>query len=113
MDTTKQTTNEAYRAKVESLSERGVDTWFAEQAKKFEDSRFFWMSVYMTLQSCLGAAACMFILQNKASDVVLAACAAITMGCNAVLIAQGPGKWCLSSFYLSMVLNTAFIAFNF
>lgn len=111
MNTTKSTQN-TYKAKVESISDKGVDTWFSEQAKKFEDSRFFWMSVYMTLQSCLGAAACMYILQNKASDIMLATCAAITMGCNAVLIAQGPGKWCLSSVYLSVVLNIVFIVIN-
>lgn len=90
----------------------GVDGWFRNQVAKFEQARFGWMTALLTIQSCLAAVACMYILQNNASDIQLASCAALAMGCNAVLIAQGPGKWCLLSFYLSMILNTIFIIIN-
>lgn len=87
----------------------GVDGWFNRQIEKFESTRLGWMAIYITIQSCLGSIACMHILQSKAGDVTLASCAAVTMGCNAIFIAQGPGKWCLISFYLSVVLNVVFI----
>lgn len=91
----------------------GVDGWFNRQVQKFENARFGWMTIYITMQSCLGSIACMYILQNKASDVMLASCAAITMACNAIFIAQGPGKWCLLSFYTSIIINSFFILINF
>jgi hypothetical protein len=93
-------------------STRGIDTWFHEQAVKFENARFFWMAVYITAQSCLGSVACGFILQNHANVLMLCSCAAITMGCNAVLIALGPPKLCLIIVYLSFILNAIFIAVN-
>ncbi|MDF2448088.1 MAG: hypothetical protein K0R26_592 [Bacteroidota bacterium] len=93
-------------------SAKGIDTWFNEQAAKFEAARFFWMAIFIIAQSCLGSVACMFILKNHASDVLLASCAAITMLCNSILIAQGPGKWCIATFYLSIILNSIFIIVN-
>lgn len=90
----------------------GVDGWFNRQVEKFEASRFGWMAIYITAQSCLGSIACMYILKNNASDIMLATCAAITMGANAVFIAQGSGKWCLLSFYISILLNLLFIFIN-
>ena len=87
-------------------------SWLDKQAEKFENARFFWMAVYLTVQSCLGSVACGFILMNDASIIMLSSCAAITMGCNAVLIAQGPGKWCVLSFYASILVNTIFIIVN-
>lgn len=90
----------------------GVDGWFNHQATKFEEARFGWMAIAITIQSCLGSIACMFILQNNASDIMLALCAAITMACNAMFIALAPGKWCLGSFYLSVFLNVIFILLN-
>ena len=89
--------------------QKGLDIWFNKQALKFEESRFGWMTAFMTIQSCLGAIAAAFILQGHASVIMLALCSMITMGCNAILIAQGPGKWCLFSFYLSIVVNTILI----
>lgn len=94
------------------LNTIGIDGWFNKQAEKFEKSRFGWMAMYMTAQSCLGSIACLYILQNKASDVILVLCAVITMACNAIFIAQGPGKWCLASFYLSIFANSLFILTN-
>lgn len=67
------------------------------------------MAMFITMQSCLGSVACMYILQTKASDVWLMLCAMVTMGCNAVLIAQAPPKWCLVSFYLSMLVNALLV----
>lgn len=90
----------------------GVDGWFNRQVAKFEAFRFGWMTIYLTAQSCLGAIACMYILKNNASDIMLASCAAVTMGSNAVFIAQGSGKWCLLSFYISVLLNLFFIFTN-
>lgn len=96
----------------QQTSDRGIDTWFNEQAVKFESARFFWMALFITAQSCLGSAACMFILKNDASDFMLATCATVTMACNSILIAQGPAKWCLTTFYLSIFLNSIFILLN-
>jgi hypothetical protein len=31
----------------QNQSNRGIDTWFNEQAVKFENARFFWMAVYI------------------------------------------------------------------
>jgi hypothetical protein len=94
------------------LSQNRSNSWFNEQSIKFEESRFFWMAVYMTAQSCLGSIACGFILQNHAHIFMLCTCAAITMGCNAILIALGPPKLCLTIVFLSFLLNTIFILIN-
>jgi hypothetical protein len=102
----------AQREAYKNQSQKGIDTWFNEKAIKFEESRFFWMAAYITVQSCLGSVACGFILQNHASTLMLCACAAITMGANAVLIALGPPKLCLTIVYLSILLNTIFILIN-
>ena len=89
-----------------------IDGWFQKQATKFEDGRFFWMTIYLTVQSCIGSIAAGFILENNANVLMLCSCAAITMASNALFIAQGPGKLCLSIFYSSIVLNTIFIILN-
>jgi len=88
-------------------------SWLSRRALDFENARFFWMAVYITSQSCLGSVACMYILKNNGSDILLATGAMVTMGCNAILIAQGPSKWCLISFYISVILNTILIVLNF
>jgi len=111
MNTSKQSQINA-RNGSQNLSNRGIDTWFNEQAEKFEKSRFGWMAIGITIQSCLGSIACGFILQNNAHVIVLATCASITMASNAVFIALGSGKLCLSMFYLSIFLNTIFIITN-
>ncbi len=64
-----------------------------------------------TPESCLGSIASMFILQHQAGDFALALCASVTMACNAIFIAQAPAKWCVGSFYLSMIVNTLFVLF--
>lgn len=77
-----------------------------------EANRFGWMAFLIMLQSCIGSIACMYILRNGASDFMLAGCAAVTMGSNAAFIAQANARICLGVFYLSIVLNTIFIAVN-
>ncbi|MES2138548.1 MAG: hypothetical protein V4511_02490 [Bacteroidota bacterium] len=86
--------------------------WFSKQAENFEKSRLGWMAIYITAQSCLGSIACMYILKSAGSDIMLFSAAILTMLCNAVLIAQGSGKWCLILFYLSIVFNSIFIILN-
>ncbi|MES2592828.1 MAG: hypothetical protein V4608_13175 [Bacteroidota bacterium] len=87
-------------------------TWFSKQAENFEKTRLGWMAIYITVQSCVGSIACMYILQNAANDSMLITAAVLTMLSNAVFIAQGPGKICLAFFYLSIALNALFIVLN-
>lgn len=89
-----------------------LDGWFNRQAEKFEAARFGWMTIYLTLQSCLGAAACMYILQNKGNDLMLVGCAAVTMASNSMFIAQAHAKWCLLAFYGSIAVNTILLILN-
>lgn len=97
---------------IKKQSAPSIDGWFEKQVSKFENARFFWMTIYLTAQSCLGSIAAGFILSNDANVLILCTCAAITMASNAVFIAQGPGKVCLLTFYSSMLLNTLFIILN-
>jgi hypothetical protein len=82
---------------------------FNTQAENFENARFGWMAILLTFQSCLGAIACMYISQSNSSIVLLAICAAITMGSNALFIALAKPKVCLGGFYISVILNTLFL----
>lgn len=111
MNTSKQSQN-ASRSVTQKLSNKGIDNWFNEQAIKFENARFFWMAIYITAQSCLGSVACGFILKNHANIFMLLTCATITMASNAVFIALGSAKLCLTIVYLSLILNTIFILIN-
>jgi hypothetical protein len=81
------------------------------QAAKFERSRFAWMAMLLTIQSCWGSITCASILQNHSSDVSLATCAMLSMGSNALFIALAPPKWCLAGFYLSVFINTVLFLF--
>ncbi|MBL7930492.1 MAG: hypothetical protein JNL60_01235 [Bacteroidia bacterium] len=85
---------------------------FNKQAENFEKTRFGWMAILITFQSCLGSVACMFISQSEASVWMLATCAAVTMGSNALFIALAKPKVCLAGFYISVILNTAFLLLN-
>lgn len=93
-------------------SYRGTSTWFDVQADKFENARFFWMAIYITAQSCLGSIACGFILHNHANVFLLCFCATVTTMCNAVFIALGSPKLCLTVVYLSLIINTILIITN-
>jgi uncharacterized membrane protein YhiD involved in acid resistance len=111
MNTSKQSQTVAKKIQ-HNAPKKGVDTWFNEQAIKFEKSRFGWMAMCITIQSCLGSIACGFILESNANIIQLASCAAVTMASNAVFIALGSPKLCLTIFYLSLILNTIFILIN-
>ncbi len=91
----------------------GIVGWFNTQAANFEERRFAAMCVMLTIQSCLGSIACMYILQNDGSMGLLMTGAAITMGSNSAFIAQAPAKWCLGFFYLSLFVNSILILANF
>ncbi len=86
--------------------------WFNRQAEQFEKTRFGMMAIYITIQSCLGAIAAMFVLQNHANIFFVAAAAALAMAGNAVFIAQGSAKLCLAMFYLNVIGNAALILAN-
>lgn len=109
MKTTKSSTLTKSNTNYQSFS---IDGWFKKQVAKFENARFGWMTIYITAQSCLGAIAVMYVLQNNANDILLSISAAITMASNALFIAQAPGKWCLITFYLSVLINALIILFN-
>ncbi len=94
-------------------SQPGILTkWFNRQAGQFEQTRFGMMAIYITIQSCLGAIAAMFVLQNDANIFFVAAAAALAMAGNAVFIAQGSAKLCLAMFYLNVIANTILILAN-
>lgn len=103
---------ETIRKNTTSTQGHFLSAWFNRQADSFEASRFGWMAMYITIQSCLGSVACAFILKNHASIFMLASCAAISMASNAVFIAQGDKKWCIAVFYLSLLANSLFILLN-
>jgi hypothetical protein len=81
----------------------------ARQAQHFENARFGWMAILITIQSCLGAIACLYISHDAAAVVPLAIGAAVTMGSNALFIALASAKVCLIGFYISVLVNCAFI----
>lgn len=112
MNSVKNTTAAAASITRNQTEQKGLDIWFNKVAEKFEETRFGWMALIITLQSCLGSIACMYILQNNATDVQLMLCAAITMACNSIFIAQGPAKWCLTSFFISVLVNAVLIFIN-
>jgi len=87
-------------------------TWWDRHAAAFEKARFGWMAMLITFQSCLGAAACMYILKNDASLFVLSTCAAVSMGSNALFIGLASPKACLAGFYISVLVNTIFLIMN-
>jgi len=94
-----------------NIMEQKELNWFDRQALQFEESRFAAMTILLTLQSCIGSIAVMFALQHDAV-VQLCLSAAVTMGANSLFIAQGPAKWCLGSFYISIIVNLIIIFFN-
>lgn len=84
--------------------------WLTRQAEVYDRYRFGLLPILITLQSCVGSFACMYILKNDMGDVMLTLCAAITMGCNALFIAQAGAKLCLTGLYISLLINALLIA---
>lgn len=86
-------------------------TWFDKQAINFEEKRFALMTIYLTIQSCLGGIVAMSALQmNNEPTLILAS--AITMGANALLIAQAPAKLCIGVFYFSIITSILMLSYN-
>lgn len=83
--------------------------WFTKKAEAFDKGRFVWSTLLLTLQSCLGSVACMYIFKSNAGDTALSLSAIITMVANSVFLAQAPAKWCLAITYFSMLLNLVII----
>jgi hypothetical protein len=79
------------------------------QAQQFERARFGWMAILITLQSCVGAVACLFVSKDPSDIISLAIGAAVTMGSNALFIALAPPKVCIAGFYISMIANITMI----
>ncbi|PBQ33202.1 hypothetical protein CNR22_15940 [Sphingobacteriaceae bacterium] len=112
MDTSKPSQTQTSQL-IQNNSNRSTSKWLDVQATKFERARFFWMPIYITAQSCLASIACGFILHNYANTIMLCICASVAMMSNAVFIALGPPKICLTIVYLSFMVNTIFILINF
>ncbi len=83
--------------------------WLTRQAEVYDRYRFGLLPILITLQSCLGSIACMYVLKGDMGEVMLAFCAAITMGCNALFIAQAGAKLSLIGLYISLLINTLLI----
>ena len=87
-------------------------SWMDRQVLSFEKARWGWMAMMITIQSCIGSIACMFISYNHGHTALLATCAALSMGSNALFIALAPARLCIIGFYLSVLVNTILILTN-
>jgi hypothetical protein len=103
---------ESVKAAPHSQTHAPAPTWWDNHALGFEKARFGWMAILITVQSCMGAIACLYILKNDASIFALAACAGASMGSNALFIGLASPKACLVGFYLSMFINTSLLILN-
>lgn len=90
------------------MKDQKTTNWFEQQAAQFESSRFAAMTFFITMQSCVGSIAAAMSL-DKDQIIPLMICAILTMGANAVCIAQGPAKWCVASLYASVAVNILII----
>lgn len=88
-----------------------TNTWFTQKAIEFNEKRFASMTWMITVQSCLGSIAVMYILMQP-NILLLSICAIITMASNAAFISQAPAKWCLSLFYSSIIINSLLLIFG-
>lgn len=86
-------------------------SWFDRQAANYEKSRFGAMSAMLTIQSCVGSIAALYILK-VGQPIMLAICIALTMGANTAFISQLPAKWCIGLFMASVGINSLFIIYN-
>lgn len=90
------------------MKDQKTTNWFERQSEHYESSRFAAMTFFITMQSCVGSIAAAMSLE-KDQVVPLMICAVLTMGANAVCIAQGPAKWCVGVLYASVTINTLII----
>jgi len=94
----------------QSATETNAKTVMDRQIEWFDSNRFGLMAVFITIQSCLGGVAAMYILEGGASNFLLSICSMVTMGANAVMIAQANAKACLVSGYTAIAVNVLLIA---
>ncbi len=93
-----------------AATETNTKSIMERQMEWFDTNRFGLMTVFITVQSCLGGIAAMYILQGGASNFMLSICSMVTMGANAMMIAQASAKACLLATYGSILVNAALIA---
>jgi hypothetical protein len=89
-----------------------VQAWKAHEAY-FDQNRFGLMAILITLQSCLGGVAAMYVMESGAGDLPLILCAMITMGANAMFIAQAGARACLIACYTALAIDTLLIGLYF
>lgn len=83
-------------------------SWLTKQESAFEENRFGAMTIMLTFQSCLGSVAAMLSIQNDVWALV-SIIAVITMSSNAMFIAQADAKFCIITFYLSVLFNAGVV----
>ena len=86
-----------------------LTNWFHKQEIAYDETRYGHMVFYLTFQSCLGSIAAMYTLETNGNIFWLILAAAITMGANAMFIAQASARTCLLTFYASVLINVAII----
>lgn len=80
------------------------NNWFNNLVAKYEAQYFGATALMMTLQSCIGGIAAMYIMQTN-NYILLAITVAVTMASNTAFIAQIPAKTALKFFAISVVIN--------
>lgn len=93
-----------------TATETNVKSLMERQIEWYDTNRFGLMTVFITAQSCLGGIAAMYILQGGASNLLLSICSMVTMGANAMMIAQASAKACLLTVYGAIMVNLVLIA---
>jgi hypothetical protein len=83
-----------------------LSRWFHNRVNYFDAHVFGMMIKYMIIQSCLGGVTACFVHMNHGSDLVICTSVALSMGCNATLLAQAGGKINVIAYITSIVLNS-------
>lgn len=87
------------------------NSWFDNQALKFEQSRFASMVMILIVQSCWAAVGGAMALEVN-NYVTLTITAMLAMIGNGIIIAQSTAKICLGSFYAVMLGSTFVILWH-
>ena len=87
------------------------NNWYQKQLANYEANRYGAMTLMITLQSCWGSIAAMYSLVNE-NFISLGIVAVMTLASNAAFIAQSPAKWCLNTFYASLIISTIVLIIN-
>lgn len=70
------------------------------------------IAMTMTIGSCLGAIATMYVFQNDAALWQFVLALGIAMANNVAAISQAPMKWVANIFILNVIINTIIIIAN-